>query len=223
MRPFFNGRYRLTASHADHLARVPEDQRGPLWPGGEDWAVPFRTPLRAPVTGLYTLRDRGTGGWTISGRAEDPRLEGLVVEAMHVAGGANGIVMGGDPVRLLEGEQVGLSGGLRGSPGAGNSTGAHVHAHAILHGRRVAFTTALDWATERTDDDMPTAEEIWSFPVHRGGKKVSAIQELADAKTIGLRNEAKLNALAKVAGIDPAQLDRIAEAVVDEIAERLRD
>jgi hypothetical protein len=223
MRAFFDGTYTLTASHEQHIARAQD----PPSPGGEDWAVPYNTPLRAPFTGTCIMRDRGTGGWTITCTPDDVRLRGLAVEVMHVAGGKGDLELDGPPVRFLEGQQIGNSGGRPGDPGAGLSTGPHVHAHGLLNGRRIAFTTALRWGTERTDDDMPTPAEIaaavWKTTVRRGGRDIPAIQELADAKTIALRNEAKLTALAKAAGIDPAQLDRIADAVVEEIAERLRN
>lgn len=62
--------------------------------------------------------------------------------------------------------------------------------------------------------DVP--KDVWATPVLRGGKKVSALQELADAKTIGQRVEAALaaqaasiKALAAKEGLDPVKVEAV--------------
>lgn len=68
----------------------------------------------------------------------------------------------------------------------------------------------------------------WAKTINRGGKQISALQELADTKTIGLRNEVAIQALtAKVDALlaaspakPPAQLARpedIEDAVVEDV------
>lgn len=39
--------------------------------------------------------------------------------------------------------------------------------------------------------------KVWDVPVRRGGKNVSALQELADAKTVGYENRDSITALDK--------------------------
>ena len=78
-----------------------------------------------------------------------------------------------------------------------------------------AFLAGLNQKEE--EDDMPTLAEIqkavWvDRTVYRGGERISAIQELADAKTLALENRAQIAALAKAQGLDPTVL---ANAVKD--------
>ena len=68
-------------------------------------------------------------------------------------------------------------------------------------------------------DKMP--ERVWAKPVIRDGKPISALQELADTKTIALRTEAKMSgllsaiqALATNQGQDPAAIQAAVEAGV---------
>ncbi len=59
-----------------------------------------------------------------------------------------------------------------------------------------------------TDDEIAriakaAAAEVWARAVSRNSGDVSAIQELADSKTLGLKNAARLDALeAKVDGLN---------------------
>ena len=221
MRAFFDGAYRLTASHADHRNRRPPSL------GGEDWALPEGTLLRAPFSGRWRFRSAGSGGWTFTGTPDDPALSGLVVEAMHVSRAMPSFTLGGPALHVREGEPLGWSGGRRGHPGAGNSTGPHLHAHGILNGRRIAFTTARAWANEREGTTMSTPAEIaaavWNTPVRRGTTQVRALQELADAKTIALRLEAKLDQLLKAGGLTEADLQAIADQVAEQVAAEVAD
>jgi hypothetical protein len=74
--------------------------------------------------------------------------------------------------------------------------------------------------------DAQTRSFFWKQPVTRGTGTVSAIQELADAKTIALRNEARIKALqAVVARLSDdeanvtAAVERAAAEVKDAIVE----
>lgn len=100
------------------------------WPGGysgirdgvhmgTDMAVPQGTELRATVEGtIKVYNGAGAGGWGI----DINRPDGFVVRNWHVS---KFFVSNGDYVH--PGDVIGLTGGATGSPGAGNSTGPHLH------------------------------------------------------------------------------------------------
>lgn len=91
----------------------------------------------------------------------------------------------------------------------------------------VSFSQALKDIHERT---VPAriAETVWTgFDVQRDGKQVDALQELADSKTVGLRNEARLVALqsavstlATAQGLDP---DKLADLLATRVDAALAD
>ncbi len=105
------------------------------------------TNLYAPFDGTMRFRVAGNGGWTATITASDPRLQGLVVELMHLSGVVD--LQLGQSRSVVEGDHVAESGGAKGHPGAGNSTGPHLHGHAILHGKRIPLTSAVKWANEQ--------------------------------------------------------------------------
>ena len=87
--------------------------------GGIDLAMPKGTPLLSVCTGTVTQAgDRGTAGYAVS--IKD--AEGYVHEYFHMS---KIEVRSGQTVH--SGEQIGLSGGVPGEPGAGRTTGAHLH------------------------------------------------------------------------------------------------
>lgn len=72
-----------------------------------------------------------------------------------------------------------------------------------------------------TIPNIPSA--VWKTPVTRDGNKIIALQELADAKTIGLRVEGALKALqATVDGLDDADPAVIKEAVSQGLSEAIK-
>lgn len=86
------------------------------------------------------------------------------------------------------------------------------------------------------DDIKAISADVWratgvtraADPNARDGK-VSALQELADAKTLGLRNEARLatveaavGALSQAQGLDPAKVEEILSGAVDKALADLR-
>lgn len=65
-----------------------------------------------------------------------------------------------------------------------------------------------------------TAKAVWSTQVSRGGGKVSALQELADAKTYGITANEKLDELLKRPSVTltDAQADQLADKVGQKVA-----
>lgn len=97
------------------------------WPGqragsyhvGTDFGVPQGSPLRATVDGVITRHNNdGLGAYVLDIIADD----GLLVRNGHLS---RMDVSTGQRVRA--GDVIGLTGGIPGTPGAGMSTGAHLH------------------------------------------------------------------------------------------------
>lgn len=97
------------------------------WPGqrrgsyhfGTDFGVPQGTPLRATIDGTIVRHENdGLGAYVIDIIADD----GLLVRNGHLS---RMDVRTGQRVRA--GDVIGLTGGRRGTPGAGNSFGPHLH------------------------------------------------------------------------------------------------
>lgn len=119
MNPFTN--YPISDDWADHIRRGSA--------GGIDYVMPVGTPLPAPSDGFVTfLPNNGTGGHTATIR----RADGTRTQYMHLSR----FVGAARTVRA--GEIVGYSGGAKGAPGAGSSTGPHLHTHDLTaSGKRV--------------------------------------------------------------------------------------
>lgn len=100
------------------------------WPGGysdirygvhmgTDFRQAQGTPLRATVEGSIRIyNSNGSDGWGI----DINRVDGLVVRNWHISQFACNT---GDYVK--PGDIIGYTGGAVGTPGAGNSTGPHLH------------------------------------------------------------------------------------------------
>ena len=97
------------------------------WPGqrkgsyhvGTDFAVPQGTPLRATVDGIITRHNNdGLGAYVLDIISDD----GLLVRNGHLS---RMDVNTGQ--RVKAGDVIGLTGGARGTAGAGNSDGPHLH------------------------------------------------------------------------------------------------
>ena len=105
------------------------EQRSGRRHGGVDFAVPVGTPVRAPAAGtIASAGARGDYGNLITidfGGGTEARLAHLSRFA----------VAPGDIVEA--GQVIGYSGGARGAPGAGNSTGPHLHYEVRQQGRTV--------------------------------------------------------------------------------------
>jgi hypothetical protein len=70
-----------------------------------------------------------------------------------------------------------------------------------------------------------TAKAVWAQPVSRDGKKIPALQELADAKTLSIQTNAKLDELLKrpaaAVTLTDAQVDQLAAKVGEKVALQL--
>ena len=99
------------------------------WPGtrpagwanhvGTDFAVPQGTPLRATVSGtVYLTWDDGLGAYVL----DIVRPDGFVVRNGHLS-----YMVVADGAWVNIGDYIGNTGGAAGTPGAGLSTGPHLH------------------------------------------------------------------------------------------------
>lgn len=97
------------------------------WPGqrpssyhvGTDFGIPQGTPLRATIDGVITRHNSdGLGAYVLDIMSDD----GLLVRNGHLS---RMDVNTGQ--RVKAGDIIGLTGGIPGTPGAGMSTGAHLH------------------------------------------------------------------------------------------------
>lgn len=109
------------------LARFPVS-RGGSWAahrargslGGVDWAAPAGTRIKSPSAGVVSYRVMRDG----SSVAKVKRDDGTATEFLH------GRPLGG-PRRVELDEDIAISDGRPGTPGAGPSDGAHIHAHDL--------------------------------------------------------------------------------------------
>lgn len=109
-------RFNISDDWAAHRAR------GSL--GGTDWSTPVGTPIYAPNPGQVTYEyGKGSGGYFISlALANSP---GYVMQFLHCS------AFEGGNRYVAEGELIGYTGGAKGAPGSGSSTGPHVHVHLV--------------------------------------------------------------------------------------------
>lgn len=117
----FEGSYPITNYFNDPRTRDSYRQRfGSAGHDGIDFALPCGTPVLAPDSGWVTIgRDPGGYGDNVQIRTEGGEIWLLGhFSRVDVAEGA----------WAEAGQQLGLSGGYPGAPGAGNSSGCHLHA-----------------------------------------------------------------------------------------------
>jgi len=115
----------VSSDWEDHL----KDKRG----AGTDYVMPVGTPLITPKAGIVTnVANNGDGGNTVRVKFND---DGATIVLLHVS---RFMKKTGDKVNALE--MVALSGGAKGSVGAGSSTGPHLHVHILnASGKRIQF------------------------------------------------------------------------------------
>lgn len=90
--------------------------------GGIDYAMPVGTPVLAAADGIVdTVTTQGNGQRSF-GLYVVLKHDGFFTYYAHLS---KALVKVGDVVR--QGQQIGLSGGAKGAPGSGSSTGPHLH------------------------------------------------------------------------------------------------
>lgn len=114
---------------------------------GTDFAVPQGTELAATQTGVISAVYQGNvDGWGIDIKGDDGRIiRNWHMSEIHVTKGQ----------QVTAGQIIGLTGGAKGHPGAGNSTGAHLHWEL----RTNSNFTQTGWLDPR-NLDIHTLDEI---------------------------------------------------------------
>jgi murein DD-endopeptidase MepM/ murein hydrolase activator NlpD len=92
-------------------------RRGSLGPG-VDYGLPNGTPVAAPGAGSIRYTQGTSSGGYFATITHPAGYRSQLLHLSAFAGGARNVVMG---------EIIGYSGGIPGRPGAGSSTGAHLH------------------------------------------------------------------------------------------------
>lgn len=112
-----NGNPRISCDHQCHLRRGSA--------GGTDYAVGVGTPVYAPFAGRVVRQIHPLSGWRVGILAPN----GHDFWGFHLSGwvAPNG-------AQAEEGQLIAHSGGAIGHPGAGSSTGPHLHAHVTVNG-----------------------------------------------------------------------------------------
>lgn len=113
----FNGNYPLTQGFGANPASYA--QFGIKGHNGLDYGIPHGTPLVAALEGKVTEVGNDTTGYGGYVKIENDKQGQLYGHMSRID------VKVGDTI--YEGQQIGLSGGTKGTWGAGNTTGAHLH------------------------------------------------------------------------------------------------
>lgn len=125
--------------------------------GGTDYAVIVGTHVLAPFAGTVHHVRSTAGGTTVRLVGDNGHIGYLMHLSDYVAA---------DGQHVAEGELIALSGGLKGAPGSGSSTGPHLHADVVVDGRLWGMEEYLAHFAVRTagsgtpinppeEDDMP--------------------------------------------------------------------
>lgn len=124
---WFTG-YRITGTWQDHMSYSE---------GGIDYGMDVGTRLKSAVDGVLQInKNYGTGGWAAIVRMDN----GWGSYYLHCSD-----FVAKDGARVKTGDVIALSGGKPGAPGAGSSTGPHLHWH--LYDPSGVRRNPLDYAT----------------------------------------------------------------------------
>lgn len=119
-------------------------------PGGEDFVVAQGTSAYAPDDGYLQFlpasarpnRLYGAAGFDGAGQVLLlTRADGVEFMLFHASSG-NGLRLG-QGRQASRSELAGESGGARGTPSQGLSTGPHMHEHAVVNGKRVPISSLM--------------------------------------------------------------------------------
>jgi len=197
--------YPISDGWAEHIAR------GSL--GGIDYAVPVGTPIYAPTAGwVENVQGDGSGGWYVK-FTHDPGNGGLGQgwrdEFLHLSAFVNSDYYG-------PGDTIGYSGGAAGAPGAGSSTGPHIHWH-LVNGSGVRVNP-LDYATP----PAPTPPPVPPTPPTPKRKKDMIFCKLND-KNSALNGKVFLVGQQFIHGVVTAQVAPLTVAYGDPVVYTTED
>lgn len=221
--PFIN--YRISDGWAEHL------KRGSL--GGTDYPMAVGTPLRAAAAGtVYVTKNGGSGGYIASLHTIYGVIQYLHCSRFAVANGT----------KVAEGAIIAYSGGAKGAPGAGLSTGPHLHIYILINGIRHDFPAFVIGEEDMTftDADRYAVAEIKQLLIATAEKDgwdgvYRALEKISKALNLGIQlptaeqiaGALKTDLITAIKSIDIEALDAedfaaIAQAVNDEEDRRNR-
>lgn len=133
--PFAN--WKVSDDFAAHKARGSQ--------GGTDFPVPVGTPIPSPFGGVLTNTPlAGAAGNKVTVDLGD----GWKFVAMHLSRFRDDL----NGKRIMPGQIIGYTGGAKGAPGAGSSTGPHLHVNMINPQGQVSdYVSYINRTTFRND------------------------------------------------------------------------
>src|SRR3990170_819030 len=166
------GSPRVSCDNACHKARGSA--------GGTDYAVSVGTAGRAPFAGrAYRGYNSAAGNYLFIANPAGP-----IAYLMHLSSYVEGDVRG---ELVAERQLVARSGGAKGAPGSGSSTGPHLHAHVVddgvLYGMEewLAMSNPAGDLGTPLDPDAPPVKKI-----KRIGKDMLILGRLANEKVAAI-------------------------------------
>ena len=190
---------RITADWTNHVSRTPPSR------GGVDYGCSVGTPILAPCDGrLENLANNGTGGHTATFHHTGGLGKGWRDQYMHLSKFA-------EAGTYKAGDVIGYSGGKKGAPGAGSSTGPHIHHHLIKpDGTRVdprlyvtgaapaapapADPNAETITVQKGDSYWAIAERVWGGSDAQINDNMKRLQALNGNKRLYAGNSVVLRA-----------------------------
>ena len=120
---------------------------------GVDVGLPQGTPIYAPEAGIVQL-SKTVGGYGKRVELNLGTLEGSTQELVTTYSHLSRLAVEAGQ-RVEKGQLLGFSGGARGTPGAGTSTGAHLHFETLINGEKVdpRKPTVLSLVTQQVAND----------------------------------------------------------------------
>ncbi len=129
--------YAVTTHYGDPVALGPDAGKAHK---AVDFGTPQGTPLYAMADGTVLAPNDNPEGVTGGGTITVDYGNGLIVTMAHLSE-----IMVTPGQKIHAGQRIGSTGGEAGTPGAGISTGPHLHIDAWLNGEKVDILDAFDW------------------------------------------------------------------------------